>query len=114
MPLERARRRSRRRSRRSFGRRHHSFGNEDDLDGAHCSTVRRGTRGVIGTVAGGAIGATVTLLGFFLVTTKDRALQKAAGAPSPKPGLLTGIAGVAAAAAGGVIGNRMARKKPDC
>ena len=74
----------------------------------------RGTRGVIGTIAGGAIGAVATLGMFFLVTTKDRALQKAAGAPSPKPGILTGIAGVAAATAGGVVGNRMARKKPDC
>ena len=76
--------------------------------------MKRGTRSILGTV-GGAVAGAVSVLGtFLLVTTHDRALQKAAGAPSPKPGLATGIAGVAAATAGGFLGNRLAIRKPEC
>jgi hypothetical protein len=52
--------------------------------------------------------------GFFAVTTKDRALQKAAGAPAPKPGIATGIVGVVTAVGGAVGGSYLAARKPTC
>jgi hypothetical protein len=96
-------RRSRRRS-----RRHHAFA------AASCATMPRGTRNVLGTVAGAAAGLLAVGTGFFAVTTKDRALQKAAGAPSPKPGVATAALGVAAAVGGAFGGRYIATRKPTC
>jgi hypothetical protein len=100
---KRRKRRSRsHRSRRSFGA------------ATACSTTPRGTRSILGTVGGAVAGIASALGTFFLVTTHDRALQKAAGAPSPKPGVATGLAAAAAGAAGGFLGNRLAVRKPEC
>ena len=74
----------------------------------------RGTRQVIGTVAGAAAGLLAVGAGFFVVTTKDRALQKAAGAPAPKPGIATGVIGVAAAVGAAFGGRYLAARKPTC
>jgi len=102
----RKRRRARRRALHSFGR--------TRPDDVACTNTPRGTRSILGTV-GGAVGGAAVVLGiFFAAMTKDRALQKAAGAPAPKPGVLTVGAGVLAAVGGGFLGNKIATKRPDC
>jgi hypothetical protein len=87
---------------------------DDDFGAAGCSTMPRGTRNVLGTVGGAAAGLAAVTIGFFAVTTQDRALQKAAGAPMPKPGILTGIMGVVAAVGGALGGRYIATRKPAC
>lgn len=86
----------------------------DDFGAAGCSTMPRGTRNVLGTVGGALVGLAAVATGFFAVTSQDRALQKAAGAPMPKPGILTGVVGVAAAVGGAFGGRYLATKKPSC
>lgn len=96
------------RSRRRSRRRARSFG------AAECSMTPKKVRGFNGALIGGAVGLAAAVGGFFAVTTKDRALQKAAGAPSPKPGLATGIASVSALTLGALGGRYIARRKPNC
>jgi hypothetical protein len=103
-----SRAKKKRRARRAFGTTRR-YGVEEK-----CSKMARGTRGVLGTVGGAAIGALGVLGTFWIAMTKDRQLQKAAGAPAPKPGLATGIAGAVAAVGGGVLGNRLAMRRPQC
>lgn len=74
----------------------------------------RGTRNVVGTAAGAVAGLAAVAIGFFAVTTKDRGLQKAAGAPSPKPGIMTGVLGLGAAVGGAIGGRYLATRKPTC
>lgn len=87
---------------------------DDALADAECSFTPKKERGIYGMLAGGAVGLVATGIGFFVATTKNRALQKAAGAPSPKPGLITAIAGAGAVAAGAFGGRIYARRKPTC
>jgi len=105
---------------RSHGRsRHHHRRHHEDFDDAlgattECSMTPKKERGLYGALGGAAVGLAAATAGFFIVTTKNRALQAAAGAPSPKPGLAAGLAAAGAMTVGAIGGRLWARKKPTC
>lgn len=86
----------------------------DAFADAECSFTPKKERGIYGMLAGGAVGLVTSAIGFFIATTHDRQLQKAAGAPSPKPGLKAGLAAAGAVTVGAIGGRIYARRKPTC
>jgi hypothetical protein len=87
---------------------------DDALADAECSFTPKKERGIYGMLAGGAIGLVAATAGFFIATTRDRQLQKVAGAPAPKPGLKAGLAAAGAVTVGAIGGRFYARRKPTC
>lgn len=84
------------------------------LGASGCSKLSFGSRRVIGIGAGAAVGAALTFGTWYLASRKNRALQKAAGAPAPTPGLFLGLGATAVAIAGGAVGHHVAMQKPVC
>jgi len=84
------------------------------LGAAGCSKLSFGSRRVIGIGTGAAVGAALTFGTWYLATRENRALQKAAGAPAPTPGLFLGLGATAVAMAGGAVGYHVGMRKPIC
>jgi hypothetical protein len=84
------------------------------LGAAGCSKLSFGSRRIIGIGTGAAVGAALTFGTWYIATRSSRALQKAAGAPAPTPGLFFGLGATAVALAGGAAGYHVGMRKPIC
>lgn len=84
------------------------------LAAAECSNLTKGTRHVLGGAGGALVGAGTVYSLFYLASAKNRALQKAAGAPAPTPSFFVGLGAAALAIVGGIVGDRLAIRKPEC